>query len=1499
MKIRLPKALRIALLTCLLAVSPAYAETLTLTPIENLLFSHDGKTGQTSSDVTTTNTSIIFDSFSDGTSYASSWYLDLQFTKFEYSGPSYSGSNTGGSATGLSAYVNKRSGTICIGEGNVEKSAGIPLVVGHQYRLAYDAYNKQIYLLNLTSATHDRILLADPGFADTELKSGTSWYWSSGDKTHATLIKAARIGENSSSWSAVDFQHTIGYNPFLDQPMFGGPVYTYSTTDNGFLDEDDQPATPARKPVGSDSVGPVLVFEDVGEVVATNTVNTSKSGGIKVTGNSKVTCSLGDWGGAIYVGEGAELTTTYSQQIRNSEAISTANVYVDGTLTFTGRTNTDLNDPNSYTYENWHIGAKGIINLGCADFVLGNRQFYLEVVVDNSGDEIIDGLKNRTRAYLYDTRTIMTMESGGNVYSTVSSHYAVYDRSGNLLNGAPLLDNGTSISVAYLAPLYAPVDLYANADVQWTKNGTAEETCFEDAAGTMTSYRDGDSVTVNAGTVTARTDVSAAVLRLNGGTVALNGKTVGADTLTIGSNAALDAAGGGTLTADEIQTVSNASLKVTGPMSLSDPLTISDTLTLNTDDTLTLTGALKNASEDNRDAALVRKIGSGTLEISADSSASYAGQYSIEEGTLRLLDSGKVGSGSVSMSKGTALETTGSVMLDNAFTGAGKLSVLTGSLTVNNDLSLGGTIQNSGELIVSPQGKLQFSSLSDLTVKGGTSYTDPLAGGGPNGYVTATYYVLQGDENSSFTLGDRVRVGQDDYLIEADPDSSKNAIINHNKASGLYYITQGVVNYGAVTNSAASADTTGLVLMGGNLRMLTDLSGTAAEQDGIVLQKNPTDAAGAPTFTTISVADGVALHHVALDVSGDIKLRTLGYNETDGEHVGEDIIMKQLTGDGTLVSGSGIMVKESGIMVKESGSFTGTYDGVVRLGTASKEAVQKLRADSNLTVIGTAGTVEVTGLNNTAAADNVLGGIDTTGASVRLDNVNGTTPTKVSLKRASSMDGGVLEFMVSAKDVNTNLAADKADKPTVTTGAKLDLTNVTLKVNEVDNTGFAYNTDGPEKDILLFVVSDNTDSTVNNVTVDMSGCSWMSKYFTNFRVEQGSINVVAEANTGIYASHGQTPNGTAGLALAGKAMFRLNPQALTPDSELAQVLDMLDNHIASGNNGAMDKLGAALAGSSLSAVGLALADDVQRQLRAIRNRTTTMGVNECVVNEDMPYVNGWISGDGNYRQLSESGTDAGYQVSSWGGTVGVDVDVNPNLTLGVAVSALFGDYTGKAADTLTGDLDTQYVSLFARVSTGSWVNTFVGTLGRADVDLERTLPGIAGKTTYKTNGMMFGFLYEIARTFALNEDASTCVQPLFNMSFTHTSLDSATEGGTADTRLTTDSASLTQFSLGLGGRLQSIVGENEYNRASIFEARALLKLDFGDRRNKLNTALAALPNASVGIRSNESGVVGAEVGASLTIPLSQDAGSVFFDVNADFRADQTGVNGSVGYRINF
>ncbi len=977
--------------------------------------------------------------------------------------------------------------------------------------------------------------------------------------------------------------------------------------------------------------------------------------------------------------------------------------------------------------------------------------------------------------------------------------------------------------------------------------------------------------------------------------VVLNGGTIGAYVGEMAINKSLSVLNGKVVTIDssryyvdgnEVKKGDELSrITINGGLSVDGTLNITGagSVTLST---LTGTGKmLVNGGTTEVTSALTGttavEVTGGTLTL-AGGTAAGSGSVTVKDGgTLSLKGGADVAvetsfaSDTVTLEKGGVLTCSGKTTLTGTVTGSGTLTVAGGSeLTVSGTVSLGATITNAGKLSLGTGGSLSFSSLAELNSKGTSYYDAVMRSESVNGYESGTYYIVKG----SGTIDSLPTVSVDGANFDVTVEGGNATIINSGK-SGLYYINTGTVNYGGKDekgdplNAAASDDTIGLVLKGGTLNMYSSLN-EKAERGIIVAGK-----------ASILLCEGGSLEDVALTVEKKDGVQ-LKLQSSDGGSV----TLKQLTGEGELVEGSDVVVKEGG-------SFTGTYSGAVRFGTAADGALQKLCADDNLTVIGTAGTVEVTGLNNAAAADNVLGGIDTTGASVKLNNkTDADAPTKVTLVNASSMNGGEtgceLEFTVSAAQVNANLAADKADKPTVITGKKLDLTNVTLKVNEVDNMGFAYNTDGPEKDIILFVVSDNAGSTVNNVTVDMSGCSWMSKYFTNFRVVEGSVNVVADANTGIYASHGQTPNGTAGLALAGKAMFHVDPQTQNPGSELAQVLDMLDNYIASGNNGAMDKLGAALAGSSLSAVGMAVSDDVQRQLRSIRNRTTTMGVNECVVNEDMPYVNGWISGDGNYRQFSESGTDAGYQVSSWGGTVGVDVDVNPNLTLGVAVSALFGDYTGKAADTLTGDLDTQYVSLFARVSTGSWVNTFVGTLGRADVDLERTIPGIAGKTTYKTDGMMFGFLYEVARTFALNEDASTCVQPLFNMSFT-------TEGGTADTRLTTDSASLTQFSLGLGGRLQSVVGENEYNRASIFEARALLKLDLGDRYNKLNTALAALPTATVSTRSNEKGVIGAEVGASLTIPISQDAGSVFFDVNADFRADQTGVNGSVGYRVNF
>ncbi|MGN0810209.1 MAG: hypothetical protein ACI4PY_01775 [Akkermansia muciniphila] len=565
------------------------------------------------------------------------------------------------------------------------------------------------------------------------------------------------------------------------------------------------------------------------------------------------------------------------------------------------------------------------------------------------------------------------------------------------------------------------------------------------------------------------------------------------------------------------------------------------------------------------------EVTGGTLTL-AGGTAAGSGLVTVKSGGTLSLKGGadaavetSFASGTVTLEKGGVLTCSGKAALTGSVAGSGTLDVAGGSeLTVSGTVSLGATITNAGKLSLGTGGSLSFSSLAELNSKGTSYYDAVMRSESVNGYESGTYYIVKGRG----TIDSLPTVSVDGANFDVTVEGGNATIINSGKG-GLYYINTETVNYGEKDenddplNAAASDDTTGLVLNGGTLNMYSSLNEKAVK--GIIVAGK----------ASICLCAGGSLEDVALTVE-----KKDGVKLTLDSSIGNELVLDGL-------NGSGVISSEKDVLVDHGGAFTGTYERAdgnpVRIGTSAEGALQKLRADANLTVIGTAGTVEVTGLTSTDPdTPNVLGGIATTGASVKLDNkTDAGAPTKVTLDSASSMNGGEtgceLEFTVSAAQVNANLAAGKADKPTVITGKKLDLTNVTLKVNEVDDTGFAYNTDGPEKDIILFVVSDNTYSTVNNVTVDMSGCSWMSKYFTNFRVEQGSINVVADANTGIYASHGQTPNGTAGLALAGKAMFRLNPQTLTPDRELAQVLDMLDNYIASGNNGAIDKLGAALA----------------------------------------------------------------------------------------------------------------------------------------------------------------------------------------------------------------------------------------------------------------------------------------------------------------------------------
>ena len=369
-------------------------------------------------------------------------------------------------------------------------------------------------------------------------------------------------------------------------------------------------------------------------------------------------------------------------------------------------------------------------------------------------------------------------------------------------------------------------------------------------------------------------------------------------------------------------------------------------------------------------------------------------------------------------------------------------------------------------------------------------------------------------------------------------------------------------------------------------------------------------------------------------------------------------------------------------------------------------------------------------------------------------------------------------------------------------------------------------------------------------------------------------------------------NAAAGARMLNAAFVELNPQNTAPASHLAKLLDAVDANALSH-----DSL-AAIAGSSISSLGMALAGDAERQLRAIRNRTTTMGVSRPDAIKNGVAANIWFNAEGNHAELDQDGQYPGYTLDNWGGTVGMDFDVSKHLTMGVALTAMYGDFSTSGPDMADGNMDMYYVSFFGRYVHHRFTHTLVASVGMMESSVDRTVSYAGGSysTSGNTDGMAFGFLYEVGRAFALDEENSVCFHPVFNITYRHISVGGYEEGGSG-INLRADDQTLDMLTLGLGARFQADAGENIFNRKGIFEARVLAKADVGDR---CSTANVAILNTAIHdkVESAELGVFGVEVGAGITVPVGLD-GAFFIDASAEFRSGYNAVNATVGYRTTF
>lgn len=350
--------------------------------------------------------------------------------------------------------------------------------------------------------------------------------------------------------------------------------------------------------------------------------------------------------------------------------------------------------------------------------------------------------------------------------------------------------------------------------------------------------------------------------------------------------------------------------------------------------------------------------------------------------------------------------------------------------------------------------------------------------------------------------------------------------------------------------------------------------------------------------------------------------------------------------------------------------------------------------------------------------------------------------------------------------------------------------------------------------------------------------------------------------------------------------------------DVQSVYNEVMNWLHEGNTTALNQAMAAVAGASYTALGMVLQQDVQQRLYAMRNRAVQLSLPDCY-EYDIPLLQAWVQAEGARTELHRQGTAAGYTLSSWGGTLGMDAAVSDSWTLGVALTALYGDFQSRAADVLNGDVDRYALSLVAHYDHCGWNHSLIATGTWADADMHRYVSyGNGYSTTGHTHGYGMGLMYEVGYRFTTDEHPLNYVQPLAYVLYTHSSVHGLTETG-SDAALHVGAQTQNAWVFGLGVRAQVAIGETMADRTATLHGLAVLNVHAGDRRGEASVTWAETGSAGASVISAEAGVLGAELGAGLNIPVGVGSGELYMDASAELRSHSVEVFGNIGYRCRF
>ncbi|WP_418174523.1 autotransporter domain-containing protein, partial [Akkermansia sp.] len=619
--------------------------------------------------------------------------------------------------------------------------------------------------------------------------------------------------------------------------------------------------------------------------------------------------------------------------------------------------------------------------------------------------------------------------------------------------------------------------------------------------------------------------------------------------------------------------------------------------------------------------------------------------------------------------------------------------------------------------------------------------------------------VFNGNLTVNGDGADLIKTGEKTLMLNGNVNTS-NAVVAR---EGTLALNGSANNIGTLTLSSASADEPVRVVIGG-----TTTATLADDAEGGSLQISAggtLKTAGDSTLDQATTISGAGRLNVqegsSLTLAGEAGLfgTSVTLNGTLSlSGTGEKSILA-LSGAGTLaLNGNALSVTSASAV---NGSFSGTLDGEGSIDVSGK-VTQVMQTGSSTYDLGVhgGGTLVLKGTSAAPALDyrNVTVGASGTLRIEAIGNGAGDPNTTLNVGSVDFQSGSMTEFVynLSAADPFGS-AMLTADSITIGNGAGFTLANMT------GNTGLGTydNLDG-----VVLMTADAIDGMAEGESMSVGTSGLFAVYYKDATMVREGNNIVLNATVqqdNIFKPAVNSHNSGAGSELLWGARNNLDAT-----SQLGQVMNAISTMVTGSNPdlaGASRAL-AAVAGSTVNALGTAQKDALRDQMGWIRNRTTLMGVNPAYVNDDLPYFHMWMEGTGSYAKLDTRGDESGYQLTTWGGTVGMDVDLSDHFTMGAAFTANYGDLTASAADSADGHLDSYYANLFGRYQSKRWAHTLILTGGWNDAKLNRTVNYGEGsyRTQGNTNGWGFGAMYELTYDVYLNEDKSSILQPLANAS---------------------------------------------------------------------------------------------------------------------------------------